>query len=603
MRSPIKLLGKEVVEKVAAGEVIERPSSVVKELIENSLDAGSSRITVEIRRGGIELIKVSDNGSGIPRDELVLAFTRHATSKIKSAEDLFCLRTLGFRGEALPSIAAIAEVQASSRRHEDLEGSKIILQSPDRIDIVPIGMPVGTSIIVKNLFYNTPARKKFLKSPYKETNIITDLIERYVFASPDVSFNYIADGRELLITPEKKTLRASVGYVYNADLAQQLLEVNLQEGPCRITGLISPPWVSKTNKSYYTLIINNRIIKNRMINQAVEKAWGGPGNAKKWPIFILHLSVPSDFIDVNIHPQKTEVKFADESTVFEIVFKAIRSALETSKAIKKIDSFQIASNYLGKVAAKDHTMCSMMKEEKSLIYDENLRENKDLSARSLIQGTAFVNFITTPDNYLSQTNLTKPILGNTIKILQPIGQLQGTYLVAEGAEGLYIIDPHAAHERILFEKYISESQLGILNFETLVFPETIKMNTLETQMLIENLPKLFELGFTIEYFGDTTFVVRTVPAGLDYQIGEICDFLIQLIMNKSQIRPEDFFIKGIQMLACQQAVKLNKAFTTSMEWNYFLEELSKCKEPYHCPHGRPTIILLSYKELASKFLR
>lgn len=598
--SPIHLLGKEVVDKVAAGEVIERPSSVVKELIENSLDAGSTRIIVEIRGGGIELIKVSDNGSGIPRDELALAFTRHATSKISTIEDLFRLNTLGFRGEALSSIAAVAKVQASSRRQNELEGSKIILEQSYKTDIVPIGMPVGTSIVVKDLFYNTPARRKFLKSPNKETSIIADLIERFVLANPSVSFNFIADGRELLITPERKTLRASAGYVYNAHLAQQLIEIYLQEEQLEIRGLISPPWVWKTNKSYYTAIVNSRIIKNRIINQAVEQAWGGPSDANKWPVFILHLSIPPDLFDVNVHPQKTEIKFTEEREIYETVFKAVRSALQNSKPIKELNSFQISSRYENPSTVREQPI---IKEKNGVNYEINAKDNKDNAEEIFLQESVFPNNVLPPqDNYPSSARLKKTILGNTIKMLQPIGQLNATYLLAEGPEGLYIIDPHAAHERILFEKYLSEYQSGRITFHNLLVPETVTLNTLEAQLLIESLPKLSRLGFTIEYFGDTTFVIRSVPTGLNCQKGEVFDFITQLITSKPQIKPEEFFIKGIQMLACTHAVKLGKSLFYE-ESAYFLEELSKCKEPYHCPHGRPTIILLSHKELSSRFLR
>lgn len=595
----IQLLGREVIEKVAAGEVIERPASVIKELVENSLDASSTRISVEIQGGGIDLIKVSDNGIGILRDELVLAFTRHATSKITTLEDLYRLNTLGFRGEALSSIAAVAKVQASSRRYDKLEGYKILIEHHIKTEIAPVGMPIGTSIIAKDLFYNTPARRKFLKSPSRETSIITDLIERFVLTHPSVGFSYIADGREVLITPEGKTMRAAAGYVYNPGLAQQLIEFYFQDDKLEIRGLISPPWNWKTNKSYYTAVVNKRYIKNRLINQAVEEAWGGPGDTSKYPVFILHLSMPPDFFDVNVHPQKTEIKFVEENKVYDAVFKSISSAMQNIKPAKEANDFRTVIYEIPFSAGKQ----SKIKDVNGPRYAPNSKDNND-DPVVLSQDSFFSSSIIEADNNSPHAkSMTKTLPGNTIELLQPIGQLHGRYLLAEGGEGLYIIDPHAAHERILYEKYISESQQsGAITCHNLLIPETVTLNTLETQLLIESLPKLSRLGFTIEYFGNTTFVIRAVPTGLDCRKGEVFDLITRLITSKHQIASEDFFIEGLKMLACTHAIKLGKPISHE-EWVYFLEKLSNCKEPYHCPHGRPTIILLNHKELTTRFLR
>jgi DNA mismatch repair protein MutL len=563
---PIRVLDPKVVSRIAAGEVVERPASVVKELVENSLDASSSQISIEARGGGVSLIRVTDNGIGIPSTEVELAFDRYATSKIGSLDDLESIPSLGFRGEALPSIAAVAEVDIVTCAVDESVGTYISLKDGVIADRGSQGRSQGTTITVRNLLRKVPARLKFLKSTATENGHIANVVTQYALAFPEVKFTLLIDGRETLRTSGNGQLVDSVIEVYGIDVVKNMLEIKdkgWESGVVspQVTGVISSPAVSRSGRDYLSFFVNRRWINSRLLAWAVEEAYRGLLMSGRHPIAIINISLPAKEVDINIHPTKTEVKFSNERTIFSTVQKAVRRALIELMPVPKIE--EVATTYVPPSPPR-----------------QSLWTSTEVSAAS--------------PSVSSET----PAVA--LLILRVMGQLSNSYIIAEGPDGLYLIDQHAAHERILFEKIRYQSSQHQIEVQGLLEPATFEVNPKEEEALKLHYEDLAEFGFSIEPFGDRTYLVRAVPALLQNKdwAGTVRELLASLLGGDKSDWWETIAIS----IACHSAVRAGQALTDD-EMRELIRQLEQTSIPNTCPHGRPTIIHISTGQLRKEFGR
>ena len=553
---PIKVLTPEVVSKIAAGEVIERPASVVKELVENSLDAGASEINVETRGGGVELIRVSDNGTGIPTSELELAFHRYATSKITDLIDLEDISSLGFRGEALPSIAAVAEVEILTRAPLESIGSYINLRKGEIVARESRPRQQGTSVIIRRLFCYLPARLKFLKSAATENSHIAYLVNQYALAFPEVRFSLITDKRNNLSTQGDGSLRNAVSQIYGLEVAQRMLGVAEESAFARVNGLVSPPSLNRTNRSYLTFFVNRRWIHSPLLTRAAEEAYHGLLMEGRHPVVILNLSLPGRELDVNVHPTKAQVKFHNEQVMFVTIKKAIREALSKASMAKPIAMPAMAGAY----QQRSFTMVSD-----------------------------------------KEPTFTAPLPTLSLPILRVIGQLSNTYIIAEGPEGLYLIDQHAAHERILYERVLAQWARQEVEVQGLLEPITIELNPREEEILRANKDMLAQFGFDIEPFGDKSYLIRTIPAlATRANLDEVMGAVLSDLDSKDEVTSWEQ--KIAQSLACHSAIRAGQQLSNE-EMLALIRQLEQANQPRTCPHGRPTMIQLTSYQLEKEFGR
>jgi len=553
---PIKVLTPEVVSKIAAGEVIERPASVVKELVENSLDAGASEINVETRGGGVELIRVSDNGTGIPASELELAFYRYATSKIADLVDLEDISSLGFRGEALPSIAAVAEVEILTRAPSEAIGSYICLKKGEIVARESRPRQQGTSVIIRRLFCYLPARLKFLKSAATENSHIAYLVNQYALAFPEVRFSLITDKRNNLSTQGDGSLRNAVSQIYGLEVAQRMLGVAEESAFARVNGLVSPPSLNRTNRSYLTFFVNRRWIYSPLLTRAAEEAYHGLLMEGRHPVVILNLSLPGRELDVNVHPTKAQVKFHNEQVMFVTIKKAIREALSKASMAKPIAMPAMAGAY----QQRSFTMVSD-----------------------------------------KEPTFTTPLPTLSLPILRVIGQLSNTYIIAEGPEGLYLIDQHAAHERILYERVLAQWARQEVEVQGLLEPITIELNPREEEILRANKDMLAQFGFDIEPFGDKSYLIRTIPAlATRANLDEVMGAVLSDLDSKDEVTSWEQ--KIAQSLACHSAIRAGQQLSNE-EMLALIRQLEQANQPRTCPHGRPTMIQLTSYQLEKEFGR
>ena len=553
---PIKVLTPEVVSKIAAGEVIERPASVVKELVENSLDAGASEINVETRGGGVELIRVSDNGTGIPTSELELAFHRYATSKITDLIDLEDISSLGFRGEALPSIAAVAEVEILTRAPLESIGSYINLRKGEIVARESRPRQQGTSVIIRRLFCYLPARLKFLKSAATENSHIAYLVNQYALAFPEVRFSLTVDKRNNLSTQGDGSLRNAVSQIYGLEVAQRMLGVAEESAFARVNGLVSPPSLNRTNRSYLTFFVNRRWIYSPLLTKAAEEAYHGLLMEGRHPVVILNLSLPGRELDVNVHPTKAQVKFHNEQVMFVTIKKAIREALSKASMAKPIAMPAMAGAY----QQRSFTMVSD-----------------------------------------KEPTFTAPLPTLSLPILRVIGQLSNTYIIAEGPEGLYLIDQHAAHERILYERVLAQWARQEVEVQGLLEPITIELNPREEEILRANKDMLAQFGFDIEPFGDKSYLIRTIPAlATRANLDEVMGAVLSDLDSKDEVTSWEQ--KIAQSLACHSAIRAGQQLSNE-EMLALIRQLEQANQPRTCPHGRPTMIQLTSYQLEKEFGR
>ncbi len=548
---PIKVLDKKLVVRIAAGEVVERPASVVKELVENSLDAGSTQIAVEVRGGGVGMIRVADDGCGIPPLEVELAFERYTTSKIGRLEDLERITSLGFRGEALPSIAAVAEVEMVTAAGGEAVGSFISLADGAIVSRRSQGRSQGTTVTVKNLFRNVPARLKFLKSPATENSHIASVVSQYALAFPGVKFSLVVDGRAMLRTPGNGELIDSVAEVYGLEVAQNMLAVSSAPGSLpRVTGMVGAPAVSRSSRGYLSFFINRRWVTSRLLARAVEEAYRGLLMAGRYPIAVINLWLPPEEVDANIHPAKTEVKFQHEHVVFSAVQRAVRQALVEQAPVPKMAAAQPPA-----------------------------------AAQPVLRAPAGAGYMPLE---APQTP------AQSLPVLRVLGQLASSYIIAEGPDGLYLIDQHAAHERVLFDK-IRQSQREV-EVQALLEPVTVEVSPAQAEALKKHYQEMAEFGFSVETFGERTCLVRAVPAllgGRDWR-GVLAELLDLDASNWAE--------SVAKSLACHGAVRVGEGLTGE-EMRQLVRQLEQTDLPNTCPHGRPTMICLSSGQLRKEFGR
>ena len=567
---PIKVLKPEVVARIAAGEVIERPASVVKELVENSLDAGSSQIAVEVRGSGVNLIRVTDNGVGIPAAELEVAFERYATSKLTGIDDLESISSLGFRGEALPSIASVSQVDVVSCVAGESSGSHLSLSEGSVVDRGSQGRSQGTTITVRNLLQNVPARLKFLKSPTTENGHIANVVSQYALAFPEVKFSLLIDSRAVLRTPGSGRLIDSIIEVYGLEIARNMLAIGnsdnqWQDEPTalQVMGMIGSPAVSRSSRDYLSFFVNRRWISSRLLAWAVEEAYHGLLMQGKRPVAVINVSLPTNVVDVNIHPTKTEVKFHNERTVFSAVQKAVRQALIEQAPVPRIE--EVATAY---------SVPSIATQPLPLPDWDTLASTDSLTA-------------------------VRPTPVFSLPALRILGQIDSTYIVAEGPDGLYLIDQHAAHERILFEKINQQRSDQQVEIQGLLEPATFEVSPRQDEVLKAQYENLLEFGFSIEPFGDRTYLVRAVPAILNQK-----DWMAMLreLLDVAGEDRANWTERVMVSMACHGAVRAGQVLNNE-EMRELVRQLEQAAIPNTCPHGRPTMIHLSSAQLEKEFRR
>jgi len=560
---PIKVLEPQVVSRIAAGEVVERPASVVKELVENSLDAGSSQISIEVRGGGVSLIRVTDNGAGIPPGEVGLAFDRYATSKINSLEDLESILSLGFRGEALPSIAAVAQVDMITCASGEPAGTYLSLIGGTIVGRRSLGRAQGTAVTVRNLFRQVPARLKFLKSAATENGHIANVVSQYALAFPEVKFSLSIDGRVALRTPGSGRLIDSIIEVYGLEIAKNMVEIkDTTVLSPQVTGMVGSPKVSRSGWGYVSFFVNRRWVNSRLLARAVEEAYHGLLMSGKHPIAVINIWLPAQEVDVNIHPTKSEVKFRNEHLVFSAVHRAVRQALVEKMPVPRIEEVAVA-------------------------YEPPSRPGQVFPPPAQVR-------LASPAPWAPEVP-TSPL-----PVLRILGQLDNSYIIAEGPDGLYLIDQHAAHERVLFDNIERQRSRREIEIQGLLEPMTLEVSPRQGEVLRSHYDDLAEFGFSIEPFGDRTFLVRAVPA-LVYRKDWV-GMLRELLDSLAEGGKSDW-VEGIaRSIACHGAVRAGQALTDT-EMRELVRQLEQSATPRTCPHGRPTMIHLSSEKLKKEFGR
>lgn len=649
--SKIHVLDNLTANSIAAGEVVERPSSVVKELVENSIDAGASVITVEIKQGGIKSIRVSDNGSGLDAEDAKMAFQRHATSKMLKIDDLQELHTMGFRGEALASIAAVSQVTLNTKQPGSEEGYELRLKAGEIVYESVSGCAFGTSILVENMFFNTPARYKFLKRDQTEASYITDLIERMALARPDISFRLFNQDQEILHTPGNNDLMSSIFSVYGKETASACLPVDFNETPVRVYGYVTSPQIARHNRNRQNIFVNGRLIQSRMVTAAIDEACHTWFMKSRYPALILNIELPVPLVDVNVHPQKMEVRFWDERKVFHSIYHGIKQALIDHSGIAPdntennhltVDNSDLqfpTNNRANETPNKQlNTKLPIQLEIDPTIQvqieadpvtgeiiepltstADKLTDNSDVAYKhinSVNDETLHFHDESSDkqfkDNYADQplqNNLSKSISSseriNSLMRARIIGQIFQTYLILECDNELYLVDQHAAHERIIYERLVNRNATSSKDNskQPLLVPETVQVSRSEKQKIMSVKDELSELGFEFDDFGPDTLLVRTVPGqtGSLINAGAAFRVLIDAYMDKGISKPK--LVNQIyENIACKAAVKAHDLLHES-EMQRLLGDLQKLENPYHCPHGRPIIVRMSRYELEKKFKR
>ena len=576
----IKVLDPLIASKIAAGEVIERPSSVIKELVENSIDANSTTIEIEIINGGMDLIKIIDNGEGITKEDLPLAIKRHATSKIDTIDDLSYLTSMGFRGEALASIAAVSQMELSSKPLQSPAGSNIQVENSTILTEKPVSMINGTSIIVNNLFYNLPARKKFMSTQKSESNRILRLINHFGVTHPEIRFKLIIDEKQKINTIGNGELIHTIAKILSQNLANELIPVDFTDNDFKISGYISPPHISRTNRSNILYSVNKRIVKDKLITMALEQAYRGFLTVGRFPITVLDLSTNPSKVDINVHPRKDEVRFMNENEVFSFIQRSVRETLVEKHPVPNTFNSTYDTSYpLNSPTIKnlftekptDYNQIDPTK-QKFFDFDNNNRQNT-------IQNTNF-------------------------PILRAIGQIDSTYIIAEGENGMYILDQHACHEKINYEKIIESIGSNMMDMQLLMEPYLIDISTLKTKFLTKKLESLNANGVSIDQLDDQTIILKGVPATIsNTKLNEFIKDIESFIESELDIDDALGTMSAIAAsIACHSSIRAGDTIDIN-EMNLLLRDLENCIEPFHCPHGRPTIQNINIQQLNRMFIR
>lgn len=680
----IAVLDQQTIDRIAAGEVVERPASVVKELVENAVDAGASQVTVEIREGGIGYIRITDNGSGIEKEDIPLAFLRHSTSKIRSAEDLTGVTSLGFRGEALSSISAVSMVELITKTRTELLGSRCCLEGGIKKSLEETGAPDGTTFIIRNLFYNTPARKKFLKTEMSEAAAVHELMTRLALSHPEISFKVFIHNQMKLQTAGNGSLKDVIYHIYGRDIAMRLLPVDRREGPLHLTGFIGKPEISRGNRNYENYFVNGRYVKSRIIARGIEDGYKTFMMQHRYPFVCLNLHMDGTMLDVNVHPAKMELRFSRQNLVYDMVQRTVKEALSGKELIPEMTigketkepasiqdrkaavSLQAAvqepdqkpvlpvrkpdQNPVSPVqkpnrkplspvrepdqsslspdrepekplrkpeqelpepakepdAPADQDLAYFMAEMKKRVEERHRREQQMLKEDNGYQAepeTARTE--TAAEAVPEQLSLFDGKLLSKEAVIRHeiIGQLFDTYWLVQYGDRLYIIDQHAAHEKVLYERLMKDLRERTFQSQLLSPPIVLNLSMQEEQLFIKYRQNFADMGFEIEEFGDRAYAVRAVPSNLPGIARH--EILLDLLDSLSEISPNissDTLLDKMASMSCRAAVKGNRQMT-AMEAKALIDELLTLENPYNCPHGRPTIISMTKHELEKKFKR
>ena len=638
----IQLLDQKTIDNIAAGEVIERPASVVKELVENAVDANANAITVEIKDGGMTLIRVTDNGIGIPKDQVKTAFLRHATSKIRSVEDLLSVSSLGFRGEALSSISAVAQVELVTKTAESFSGVSYKIYGGEEEAFDDIGAPDGTTFLVKNLFYNTPARRKFLKSATTEAGYVEQMMVHIALSHPEISFKFIHNNKNKIYTSGNGKVKDIIYHIYGRDVAGALIPLEAQNEDVKVTGFVAKPYVSRGNRNYESYFINGRYIKSSIIYKAIEEGYRTFTMKHRYPFVCLDFKIDQELLDVNVHPTKMEIRFRNGREIYELVVDAVRAALlqkdlvqdvlrETSKKkelpktkeVKKPEPFEV-NRRKEETQKMDQTMKDFAKMRQSQTNQQGHRAKpegmkqdrlKSESSQTAKKPTyAGLNYNTQKKEFpqyktdeLSSNQMTlreDPVFSVQARPDRKIlGQLFKTYWLIEYEDQLFIMDQHAAHEKVNYERLMKNFKEKEIYSQRLEPPMVVTVSMTEAEALTRYKDAFAGLGFTIESFGGNEYCIREVPANL-YGIGERDLFmeLLDAVSQENGTLDTEVIASKIATMACKMSIKGNQKVSL-MEVEHLLDELMKLENPYQCPHGRPTIIKMSKYEIDKKFKR
>lgn len=623
----INILDHQTIDKIAAGEVVERPASVVKELVENAIDAGAGAVTVEIREGGTTLIRVTDNGSGIEKSEVGNAFLRHATSKISTADDLTRVVSLGFRGEALASIAAVSQVEMITRTAQDLTGLRFVIEGGIEREREEIGAPQGTTLLVRNLFYNTPPRKKFLKQPRTEGSYVADLMEHLAMSNPAVSFKFLQNGQTRFYTTGSGDLKEIAYRIYGRDVSEALMPFFCEFPGVCVKGLLGKPVVNRANRSYEIFYINGRYIRSRLIGNAVEEGYREYLMQHKFPFCILHFQVDTERIDVNVHPSKMEVRIADGQDFYERLRDAVHEALHSHEMIPAVS---LMSERKKPVVQKEMEDAPEPFETVRIIERQEERENA-LRQKAIKQ--SFLQEITLNEDTAAYTAEKEPSMESTpepvaamegvsekkprqMELLadrilseqaraqyEILGQLFETYWLISYQDKLLIVDQHAAHEKVRYERLMRHYQEKDIVSQSLNPPLIVTLNNKERECYLSHADDFASFGFVVESFGGSDYAIRGVPMDL-YGCTEGDSFyeILDELAKETAVKTPEIIRSRIATMACKAAVKGNKRISRE-EMAHLIDELLTLENPYHCPHGRPTMISMSKYEIEKKFKR
>lgn len=652
----IALLSQETIDKIAAGEVIERPSSVVKELVENAIDAGSSAVTVEIKEGGISFIRISDNGCGIEKEQIPLAFLRHSTSKIKSVEDLFTVTSLGFRGEALSSIAAVSQVELITKTNGDFTGSRYLIEGSKEVSLEEIGAPDGTTFIIRNLFYNTPARKKFLKSAQTEGTYIHELMQRMILSHPDVAFKFIMNNQVKLQSSGNGNIKDIIYHLYGRDITKALLPIAHESELFKVSGFIGKPMISRGNRSYELYFVNGRFIRSQILSKAIEDAFKPFLMQHQYPFTVLYFEIDSSLLDVNVHPTKMELRFSNQQELYREVQSILSAALvhrdiipevpvdtpkknemevpkiekvmpepfeqkrleEIRKAVRKDSPYEIkypVSRPMGTGSVSSAAQEKLLDTIKSMppedmmeerIQKEPLPEQSKKETEKELAKEAYVlreeeTYGAKPEGSYEQGSFLKEEEMAKQKI---IGQLFDTYWLVEYNDRLFIVDQHAAHEKVMYEKLKKQFEKKEFTSQAISPPIVITLSMREAETLERFKEQFTKLGFEIEHFGGAEYSICGVPGNL-YRLNTkdvLIEMLDELTDGISERATADVILDKIASMSCKAAVKGSQRLSLP-EMEQLMKDLMKLDNPYNCPHGRPTIIAMSKYEIEKKFKR
>lgn len=661
-RPEIRLLDPETIDKIAAGEVVERPASVAKELIENAIDAGAKNITVEWKDGGISYLRVTDDGGGIPGDELRAAFLRHSTSKLRTIKDLDSISSLGFRGEALSSIAAVSKTEVFTKTADDVMGSHYCIEGSEEVSLEEAAAPNGTSIFVRQLFYNTPVRRKFLKSPMTEGNYMAELTSRIALSHPEISFSLIADGREKLFTPGNGKLFDCIYREDGREVASHLYDVSYSDETLSVRGFLGQPEIRRSNRNREIFFVNGRYIKSKLLSKAVEDAYQGFLMLHQYPYCVLFLSFPDGHVDVNVHPRKAEVRFTDEPAVYDSVYKAVRLRLSAAVDIPKADFSTVDE----KVVSTDEKAPEVFEQSRLKSYKEAVQQeissalpiekapdsslSTDSEDRSLFKGNGSIENSFLPSEAASEGDLSHAadesmtpsydtvtfshqqnraaaeaagaapavfmrtastekqeqlsfLSAEAVKSHRIIGQIFETYWIVEYDGKVYIIDQHAAHEKVMYERFMKQYAEKQMTSQQIAPPLVVSLSPLEEDTYRTYSEAFSELGFEVEAFGGSEYRITAVPGNL-YSLDPeqiFLETLSDLSDGKGRAINDTLYIR-VATMACKAAVKGN-THLPEPEARALIEELLTLDNPYHCPHGRPTMISISETDLEKRFKR